>query len=114
MKNKIAKVIAEVGVNHNGSYSRAIKLVKAAKILGADFVKFQIFKTENLVLKNTKKANYQTKNDKLPNKYKMLKNLNYHPDFDKIITIKNNFISSNAFDKESRFFTKNFHIKILS
>ena len=77
MKIKIAKVIAEVGVNHNGSYSRAIKLVKAAKILGADFVKFQIFKTENLVLKNTKKQIIKLKMINHQINIKCLKNLNY-------------------------------------
>ena len=73
MKVSFAKVIAEIGVNHNGSFKRAVKLIKAAKFAGAHFVKFQIFKTENLVLKNTRKANYQTKNDKSANQYQMLK-----------------------------------------
>ena len=42
-------IIAEVGVNHNGQLDQAFKLIKEAKSCGADYVKFQIFKSENLV-----------------------------------------------------------------
>ena len=41
--HNITKVIAEVGVNHNGSFSNIKKLIKGAKKAGADFVKFQNF-----------------------------------------------------------------------
>jgi N-acetylneuraminate synthase/UDP-hydrolysing UDP-N-acetyl-D-glucosamine 2-epimerase len=54
-------VIAEAGVNHNGSLHVAKKLVEAAAASGADFVKFQTFKAERLVRKNTPKADYQEK-----------------------------------------------------
>ena len=60
-----------------GVIVEAIKLVKAAKILGADFVKFQIFKTENLVLKNTKKQIIKLKMINHQINIKCLKNLNY-------------------------------------
>ena len=55
-------IIAEAGVNHNGSLSQAKELVDAAKDSGADIVKFQTFKSNNLVTKETKKASYQCLN----------------------------------------------------
>lgn len=52
-------IIAEAGVNHNGSIELAKKMVLEAKTAGADYVKFQTFIPENLVSKNAKKAEYQ-------------------------------------------------------
>ena len=54
-------IIAEAGVNHNGSIKLAKKLIDVAFESGADAVKFQTFKTENLVSKVAKKADYQKK-----------------------------------------------------
>ena len=45
-------IIAEAGVNHNGSLKLAKELVDTAKECGADFVKFQTWKTENIVTKS--------------------------------------------------------------
>ena len=55
-------IIAEAGINHNGSFKLAKKLVDVAAKSGADYVKFQTFKTESLLLKKTPKAPYQKKN----------------------------------------------------
>ena len=52
-------IIAEAGVNHNGSIQLAYKLIDVASASGADAVKFQTFKAENLVSKNAQKAEYQ-------------------------------------------------------
>jgi N,N'-diacetyllegionaminate synthase len=54
-------VIAEAGVNHNGSVDLAEKLIDAATDAGADCVKFQTFIAEKLVTTTAKKANYQMK-----------------------------------------------------
>ena len=52
-------IIAEAGVNHNGQEDMAFKLVDAAVDAGANAVKFQTFKTANLVSKTAPKAQYQ-------------------------------------------------------
>ncbi|MBO2534269.1 N-acetylneuraminate synthase [Rummeliibacillus suwonensis] len=69
-------IIAEAGVNHNGSFSLAKQLIDVAKEAGADAVKFQTFKAENLVTKDAEQANYQVDNiGKMSSQYQMLKEL---------------------------------------
>ena len=69
-------IIAEAGVNHNGSIDLAKKLIDVASATGVDAVKFQTFKAENLATKNAKKANYQKNTtDQKENQFSMLKKL---------------------------------------
>lgn len=55
-------IIAEAGVNHNGDINLAKKLIDVAVGAGADYVKFQTFKAENIVNKAARKADYQINN----------------------------------------------------
>ena len=69
-------IIAEVGVNHNGSFELAKKLIDKGEEAGVDCVKFQTFKSENLVSSFAKMAEYQKENlGKEDNQYAMLKQL---------------------------------------
>ncbi len=110
-KNKVY-IIAEIGVNHNGSISLAKKMILAAKKSGADAVKFQNFTANSLTTKNAKKAPYQLRNTKnSQSQYRMLKNLELElPQYFilKKFAKKNkiDFFTS-IFDKESIFFLRN-------
>lgn len=79
-------IIAEAGVNHNGRLDLALKLCDAAKEAGVDAVKFQTWKTENIVTKSAAKAAYQEENTgSEQSQYEMLKELELsYPEFEKI------------------------------
>lgn len=86
MKNKKVFIIAEAGVNHNGSLEIAKRLIDEAVKAGADAVKFQTFTAETLVTKNALKARYQTETTcKNENQYKMLKKLELDEDKHRIL-----------------------------
>jgi N,N'-diacetyllegionaminate synthase len=69
-------IIAEAGVNHNGSVELAKQLIDVASNSGADAVKFQTFKAENLVAKDTQKAEYQKQTtDASESQFDMIKKL---------------------------------------
>ena len=69
-------IIAEAGVNHNGSLKIAKKLVDEAAKAGVDAIKFQTFKAENIVCKKAAKADYQkATTDAQQSQFEMLKTL---------------------------------------
>jgi N,N'-diacetyllegionaminate synthase len=99
-------IIAEAGVNHNGSIDLAKKLIDAAAAAGADYVKFQTFKTENLVDKKAVKADYQIQNTQSEgSQFDMLKKLELSEADHHILRAycneKNIHFLSTAFDLES-------------
>lgn len=61
-KKENVLIIAEIGVNHNGDFERAKKMIEIAKECGADIVKFQTAKLDSLVSKSAGMAEYQKKN----------------------------------------------------
>jgi len=74
-------IIAEAGVNHGGDIKVAKELIDLAVLSGVNAVKFQMFKTENLILKNVSKAPYQKKIDnKVETQFDMLKKLELSKD----------------------------------
>lgn len=68
-------IIAEAGVNHNGDVKIAEKLILAAAKAGADAVKFQTFKAEQVTTKQSPTAAYQKKNVGEDNQWKLLRPL---------------------------------------
>ena len=54
-------VIAEAGINHNGSVTKALEMIEVAVVAGADYIKFQTYVTENLLRQGAPKAPYQVR-----------------------------------------------------
>jgi N,N'-diacetyllegionaminate synthase len=99
-------IIAEAGVNHNGSLELAKSLIDVAVRAGADIVKFQTFTAKNLVLDDAPKAEYQIKNlGSLETQFEMIKKLELsdemHRDLINYCESKNIQFLSTGFDIES-------------
>ena len=99
-------IIAEAGVNHNGSLDLAKKLIDVASESGADAVKFQTFKAEKLVSKNAQKADYQKQTtNKTESQFDMIKKLELDMDTHKELIAycetKNIMFLSTPFDHDS-------------
>lgn len=111
-------IIGEIGVNHNGNINIAKKIIKNLKNSDLDLIKIQTYKTDNLIQKNTKLANYQKENIKTySNQYDLLKK--YELKFSEIEYLKEfiekqnkNFLSS-VFDVESLKFIYDLGCKII-
>lgn len=118
MKNKTI-IIAEAGVNHNGSLENAYKLIDVAVEANVDYVKFQTFKANNLATKTAKKAEYQIDNTGLPeeSQYEMLKKLELsHEHHEKLIIYckkKGIEFLSTAFDIDSLVYLKEIGIQLV-
>ena len=105
MSNRVF-IIAEAGVNHNGDINLAKKLIDVAAKAGADAVKFQTFKAQNLVSKNAQKASYQKKTtDKKESQFEMIKKLeldeNTHKELIAYCKQKDITFLSTPFDSDS-------------
>ena len=99
-------IIAEAGVNHNGSIDLAKKLIDVASNAGADAVKFQSFKAENLATKNAQKAMYQKETTNIEeSQFDMLKKLELstetHKELISYCRNKKIIFLSSPFDHES-------------
>jgi len=110
-------VIAEAGVNHNGSQDLAKKLVDVAVEAGADAIKFQTFKAEKLVTRNAKKASYQkSTTSEAETHYDMIKKLELDEDDHREIihycNEKNIMFLSTPFDHDSIVMLDNFKMPI--
>lgn len=106
MRDKVL-IIAEAGVNHNGSLEIAKRLIDEASFAGVDIIKFQTFKAEKLVSKAAKQAEYQKKNigKGEETQYAMLKKLELsneqHEELIAYCKSKNIRFFSTAFDMDS-------------
>jgi N,N'-diacetyllegionaminate synthase len=110
-------IIAEAGVNHNGSIELAYELIDVASESGADAVKFQTFKAENLVSKNAEKAEYQKQTtDASESQFDMIKKLeldaNTHKELMTYCQEKNIIFLSTPFDHDSIDLLNNLGLKI--
>ena len=99
-------IIAEAGVNHNGDLDKACKLVEVAAEAGADWVKFQTYRSSNVVTRKAKKADYQTQTtDASETQFEMISRLELSIDDHRVLmkVCKANSINffSSGFDLES-------------
>jgi len=117
IKNKVF-IIAEAGVNHNGSMTLAKKLIDIAALSGADAVKFQSFTANNLVSKSAPKANYQIKASNLDeSQFDMIKKLELnehnHKELIKYCNESKIIFLSSPFDIDSVNLLNNLNLEII-
>ena len=111
-------IIAEAGVNHNGSIELAKQLVDKAVEAGVDYIKFQTFKASKLVTRDARQAEYQQKNigDGNDSQYQMLKNLELSAEEHTMLVDychgKGIHFLSTAFDFDSIDLLDSFHLNL--
>ena len=106
MNSQHITIIAEAGVNHNGSMATAKKMIDAAVDAGADLVKFQTFKAETLITETAEKAEYQKNlTEDSESQFEMLEKLELNRDKHEELILycgqKNIQFLSTAFDHDS-------------
>lgn len=100
-------IIAEAGVNHNGDYKKALKMVDVASECKADYIKFQTFFPKELVQRDLGLAKYQKNNSSTSSQYDMLRKLSLkQSDFIKI--------KQRCKKKKIKFLTSPFDLKSIS
>lgn len=115
--NKVV-IIAEAGVNHNGSMEHAFKLIDVAVAAGVDYVKFQTFKTEMSISKDAPKAEYQLESTgDVESQFEMVKKLELsyeqHEELISYCKDKNIQFFSTAFDLVSLQYLKDIGLDLV-
>src|ERR1043165_2680834 len=110
-------IIAEAGVNHNGSAESARQLIDVAAQAGADAVKFQTFKAERVVTLDAPKAAYQLRNTEVAeSQYEMLRRLELSPEVHRDLmnycSERGILFMSTPFDEESADFLSELGVSV--
>ena len=118
MMDRKMMIIAEAGVNHNGSAETAIKLIDAAAQAGADAVKFQTYRAERVMVPDAPKAEYQAANtNPSETQYEMVKKLELDESTHRLLKAhaqeKGIAFISTAFDLESLDFLLSLEVPFL-
>ena len=117
INNKIY-IIAEIGVNHNGSLSLAKELIRECKKSGADAVKFQTYSSDSVCASDTDKAPYQDKTQGNQSQLNMLRKYELkHSDFIKLKKYSESkeidFITTITDKEDIHFITKELNLKLI-
>lgn len=118
-ENSPVFIVAEAGVNHNGSFKLAKKLIDEASRAKVDAIKFQTFNPDTLVVKGVNKADYQIKNECgiQESQHEMLSRLmlkrEFHSTLKKYAESKNLIFISTPFSADDADFLKKIKIKVI-
>ena len=114
MSEEKTLIIAEAGVNHNGSLTIAKDLIRTASRCGADYIKFQTFKADNLVSQEAKLADYQKISVSDKSQHEMLSRLElkyeWHSELIETAKLEGIKFLTTSFDIESTKFIKELNL----